>query len=280
MHDGFANVRDETHMRSLVIAGLAGLVLGISATQAAPIRVVAAENVYGDVAQQIGGSNVEVASILTNPSQDPHEFEASASTARQVADARIVIYNGADYDPWMPKLLAASRAPSRKVIEVARLVYKRAGDNPHVWYDVAAIFALAKVLGDTLSALDPDHRTEYAERHAAFERSMQPLVDAHCQDAQGVLGQRGHRDRARLRLHGRRAGAQDAQRPLSARGHERHRAKRKGHRRIRAGSQVTIGQGAALQQPDRATRSPSACARLQPKPAFPSSVSAKRRLPG
>ncbi len=164
-------------MRSLVIAGLAGLVLGISATQAAPIRVVAAENVYGDVAQQIGGSNVEVASILTNPSQDPHEFEASASTARQVADARIVIYNGADYDPWMPKLLAASRAPSRKVIEVARLVHKRAGDNPHVWYDVAAIFALAKVLGDTLSALDPDHRTEYAGRHVAFERSMQPLVE-------------------------------------------------------------------------------------------------------
>ncbi len=63
------------------------------------------------------------------------------------------------------------------MIEVARLVHKRAGDNPHVWYDVAAIFALATVLDDTLSDLDPDHRTEYAEGHAAFERSMQPLVD-------------------------------------------------------------------------------------------------------
>ncbi len=111
MYDGFANIRDEPPMRTIVIAGLAGLVLGTSATQAAPIRIVAAENVYGDVARQIGGSSVEVTSILTNPSQDPHEFEASASTARQVADARIVIYNGADYDPWMPKLLAASRAP-------------------------------------------------------------------------------------------------------------------------------------------------------------------------
>lgn len=164
-------------MRNLVIAALAALVLGASATQAAPIRIVAAENVYGDVAQQIGGSNVEVASILNNPGQDPHEFEASASTARQVADAAIVIYNGADYDAWMPKLLAASRAPSRKAIEVARLVYKRPGDNPHVWYDVAAIFALAKVLGDTLSALDPDHRSEYAGQRVAFERSMQPLVE-------------------------------------------------------------------------------------------------------
>ena len=164
-------------MRNFVIALLAGLLSGISAAQPEPIKVVAAENVYGDVAQQIGGPNVDVMSILTSPTRDPHEFEASASTARQVADAKVVIYNGADYDPWMPKLLAASRAPSRKAIEVARLVHRRPGDNPHVWYDVAAIFALAKVFRDTLSALDPDHRTEYAERHATFERSMQPLVE-------------------------------------------------------------------------------------------------------
>lgn len=174
--DGFGSVHDKTGMRSFVIAGLAGLVLGLSTAQAQPIKVVAAENVYGDIAQQIGGSYVNVTSILTSPTRDPHEFETSASTARQVADAKVVIYNGADYDPWMPKLLAASRAPSRKAIEVARLVYRRPGDNPHVWYDVAAIFALAKVFRDMLSALDPDHRTEYAERHATFERSMQPLV--------------------------------------------------------------------------------------------------------
>jgi zinc/manganese transport system substrate-binding protein len=88
-----------------------------------------------------------------------------------------VIYNGADYDPWMTKLLSASRAPSRSLIEVARLVYKRPGDNPHVWYDPAAISALANVLADTLSALDPTHRSEYAEGHAAFERSMRPLAE-------------------------------------------------------------------------------------------------------
>ena len=164
-------------MDSLVIGGLAALVLGIAAARAEPIKVVAAEKVYGDLVQQIGGSDVDVTSILTNPNQDPHEFEASTSTARLVADAKLVIYNGADYDPWMPKLLSASRAPSRKVIEVAQLVHKRAGDNPHVWYDVSAILALARSLADTLSMLDPPNQTEYTARHAAFERSMQPLVE-------------------------------------------------------------------------------------------------------
>ena len=164
-------------MRSLIITGLTALLLGLPFAHADPIKIVAAESVYGDLARQIGGSNVEVASILTNPNQDPHEFEASTATARQIADAKLVIYNGADYDPWMPKLLSASRAPSRRTIEVARLVHRRAGENPHVWYDPAAISALAKALADTLSTLDPIHRVEYAERHAAFERSMQPLVD-------------------------------------------------------------------------------------------------------
>jgi zinc/manganese transport system substrate-binding protein len=156
---------------------LLGATLALSVARADPIKVVAAEKVYGDLAQQIGGPGVAVTSILTNPNQDPHDFEPSASTARQIADAKVVIYNGAHYDPWVTKLLSASRAPSRKVIEVARLVNKRAGDDPHVWYDPRAISALGKALADTLSKLDPSRRAEYAERHAAFESSLQPLVD-------------------------------------------------------------------------------------------------------
>ena len=171
----------------LVVAGLVSLAMGPVAG-AEPVRIVAAENVYGNIAEQIGGPNVVVSSILSNPNQDPHEFEASASTARQVADAAVVIYNGADYDPWMTKLLSASRVTSRQVIEVARLVDKRAGDNPHVWYDVSAISALAKVLADTLSKLDPLHRTEFAERHAAFERSMRPLVEQIAEVRKGYAG--------------------------------------------------------------------------------------------
>ena len=66
-----------------------------------PIAIVAAENFYGDVARQIGGPDVKVTSILNNPDQDPHLFEVSPSVGRQVSAARIVIYNGIDYDPWM-----------------------------------------------------------------------------------------------------------------------------------------------------------------------------------
>ena len=146
-----------------------------SAHAATPIAIVAAENFYGDVAQQIGGADVKVTSILNNPDQDPHLFEVSPSVARAVSGARIVIYSGIDYDPWMEKMLAAARSPRRKVIVAAKLIGKKAGDNPHIWYDLAAMRALAKTLETDLSGIDPAHQAAYRSRSTKFLQSLQPI---------------------------------------------------------------------------------------------------------
>jgi len=157
---------------------VATLLLGCSMTAsagAAPLPIVAAENFYGDVAQQIGGADVAVTSILSSPDQDPHLFEASPSTAKQLAGAQIVISSGADYDPWMEKLLAASKAQGRKEIVVADLVHKKSGDNPHLWYEPATMKALAKRLTADLVAIDPAHKADYQKRDEAFVASLKPL---------------------------------------------------------------------------------------------------------
>ena len=164
-------------MRTLSLLGAVVLASCLAAGSAAadPVKIVASENFYGDIAQQIGGANVEVARILTNPDQDPHLFEASASTARDLASAKIVILNGADYDPWMEKLLKANKAPGRKEIVVAKIVHKTAGDNPHLWYDPATIPAFAKALAAELSLVDPAHKAEYAKGADSLAESLKPL---------------------------------------------------------------------------------------------------------
>ncbi len=128
------------------------------------VSVVAAENFYGAIAHRIGGLQVAVTSILNNPEQDPHLFEASPAVARQIADARIVILNGADYDPWMEKLLRASPRPERVVIDVAALTGHKAGGNPHLWYDPATMPKVAQALAAALSKADPNHAPDYADR--------------------------------------------------------------------------------------------------------------------
>jgi zinc/manganese transport system substrate-binding protein len=139
------------------------------------IAVVAAENFYGDVAQQIGGDRVAVISILSNPDQDPHLFETSPSIVREITGAQVVIANGADYDPWMDKLLKATPKPSRAVIIAADLMHKSPGDNPHLWYDPATMPAVASALADAFSAADRAHADYYAERLKTFAASLDSL---------------------------------------------------------------------------------------------------------
>ncbi|HET6400029.1 MAG TPA: zinc ABC transporter substrate-binding protein [Candidatus Kapabacteria bacterium] len=131
------------------------------------LRIVAAENFYGGVAREIAGDSADVSSILVNPNQNPHEFTTDAATAKAVADADIVIYNGMGYDDWMGKLLATQDNPERIVIRVADLIGAKAGDNPHIWYDPRAMPALAAQLADIL---------KQPENLAHFQNEMVPVT--------------------------------------------------------------------------------------------------------
>lgn len=126
---------------------LAALLLGAGASArstAAPsdtaassdgtILVVAAENFWGSIAQQLGCSHVKVTSVIDNPSADPHDYEPTAADGRTVATARYAIVNGIGYDAWADKLLAANPAGERKELKVGDLVGLKPGDNPHGWY--------------------------------------------------------------------------------------------------------------------------------------------------
>jgi zinc/manganese transport system substrate-binding protein len=161
---------------------VAAAVLGLGLAALTPARpsvtkvaVVAAENFYGDVAQQISGDRVVVASVLSNPDQDPHLFEITPAVVRQIAAAQVVVYNGAGYDPWMENVLRVTPRPERAVIVAADLVHKKAGDNPHLWYDPPTMPAVATAIADALGMADPAHKDEYAARLRVFLASLAPL---------------------------------------------------------------------------------------------------------
>ena len=130
---------------------------GATATQQRSdvINVVAAENFWGSVVSQLGGAHVRVLSIVTNPNTDPHDYESSASAARAVAEAGYVIQNGAGYDDWMSKLLAANPETGRRVYDIGATLGKHPGDNPHLWYNPAYVTMACDHIEADLKALDP-----------------------------------------------------------------------------------------------------------------------------
>lgn len=155
-------------MRTILIICLATVLLAVTlaASRAAQagstLQVVAAENVYGDIAAQIGGPRVQVTSILSDPNADPHLFEPGTRNGLAVAEAKLVIQNGLGYDAFMTRLERASPAKSRAVVTIADVLGIHGRDaNPHLWYDVPMLPRIAGAIEAALERVDPAGRSTY-----------------------------------------------------------------------------------------------------------------------
>ena len=150
-----------------------------STTRGGQVAVVAAENEYGDVVAQIGGSYVSVYSVDSNPNTDPHTYEATPSVARKISEAKLLIENGVGYDDFMSNLASASPNSARKVVNVQHLLgLPDSTPNPHLWYDPRTMPAVAQAVATQLSELDPAHTSVYRANQAQFVESLQPWLNA------------------------------------------------------------------------------------------------------
>ena len=133
------------------------------------IQVVAAENFWGSIASQVGGSHVQVSSIIVNPDTDPHAYEPTPSDARLIAQAQYVIVNGAGYDAWAPKLLDANPASGRTVLTVGDLFGKKEGDNPHMWYSPSYVDQVVDRMGSDLAKIDSADASTITQQAAQYK---------------------------------------------------------------------------------------------------------------
>jgi zinc/manganese transport system substrate-binding protein len=139
------------------------------------VHVVAAENFWGSVAAQIGGKDAAVTSIITSPTADPHLFETNAADAATLAQAQVVIENGAGYDTWMRSLLSADGSHPR-LVDAASVLHVGGSDpNPHLWYAIARVPTVAAAIAGALTKAAPQDAATFRANLAAFVASLQPL---------------------------------------------------------------------------------------------------------
>ena len=155
------------------------------------ITIVSSTNVWGDIAESIGGERVQVVSIIDDFSQDPHSYEASARDQLAVNDADLIVANGGGYDPFMDVL--AKAAGNNKVV-YAYLADELAAEdkaakeddghnhdhsdgNEHVWYDFHVVEDFASRLAAQLAELDPAYSTVYSDNLVVFQGEIEILED-------------------------------------------------------------------------------------------------------
>lgn len=166
-------------LSALVLAGCAST----GTTTAKPasdghISVVASTDVWGDIAKQIGGSSISVDSIISDPSQDPHSYEADAQVQLALSHADVVIENGGGYDDFVDTLLKGANNPSAAVINVATVSGRNqkpaTGEfNEHLWFDYPTVSKLAAKLAARFSKLDASRASEFAANLGKFDAAVQ-----------------------------------------------------------------------------------------------------------
>jgi zinc/manganese transport system substrate-binding protein len=162
----------------LIIAGaFAGVYLSnhpTSTTKSSSgvIQVVAAENFWGSLITQLGGTHVSVLSIVSDPNADPHEYESNTADAIAIAHANLVIVNGAGYDDWALHLIAASNTPHQVVLNVQELINQPIGANPHFWYSPYYVNDTVNAMYKDLVSIDPANAAYYKQQYAALNASL------------------------------------------------------------------------------------------------------------
>jgi zinc/manganese transport system substrate-binding protein len=195
-----------THHKILSFALAAPLALLVLPAHAA-LRVFACEPEWGALAQELGGSLVEV-SVATGALQDPHQIQAKPSLIARTRNADLVACTGAELEiGWLPILLQQSgnakvqpgqpgnfaAADFVRKMEVPGQLDRAQGDvhaagNPHIQTDPRNIALVAVALGTRLQQIDPAHASDYARAQANFSLRWQQAMSRWATEAASLKG--------------------------------------------------------------------------------------------
>jgi ABC-type Zn uptake system ZnuABC Zn-binding protein ZnuA len=169
------------------------------------IGVVATTTVLADLVKQVGGSKVEVRSLVP-PGGEVHTFDPSPSDVATVANADLVVMNGLGLDEWASDLVSGAGTDATVVelgedldgVEYLTGDEHAAGDdhggeatdadggddhadegvNPHLWLNVAHARRYVERIAEALAAEDPDDAATYRSQGAAYDETLAALDGA------------------------------------------------------------------------------------------------------
>ena len=148
------------------------------------IAVVASTNVYGSIAEAVGGDAVQVTSIISNPEQDPHSYEANTQVALQLSKAKLVIENGGGYDDFVDTMLKAGKNTPTvlNAVDISGLQAPAGGElNEHIWYSLPSVKKIADRIATELGRLDSGRASTFTANAQAFTTEVDRLIASETQ---------------------------------------------------------------------------------------------------
>ncbi|WP_053617334.1 metal ABC transporter substrate-binding protein [Nocardiopsis sp. NRRL B-16309] len=129
--------------------------------------------VIADMAENVGGDRVEVAS-LTRPGSEIHGYEPTPDDLVRGQDADLILENGLGLEAWFEQFTARVDAPTALLTEGIETIPIASGEyegepNPHAWMSPDNALVYVDNIRDALTELDPEGRDHYAEAAEAYK---------------------------------------------------------------------------------------------------------------
>lgn len=170
--------------RLLVLLSLASVMAAPAVAQ--PLPVVTSFSILADLVKVIGGSHVEVTSLV-GPNADAHVFDPTPADAKRLADAKLVVINGLGFEGWMDRLIKSSgyRGSVTVASRGVKTIQEAAGHghqhshshaaDPHAWQNPLNVKQYVQNIRLALAAAKPAAAQEFEQRAQAYSRDLDAL---------------------------------------------------------------------------------------------------------
>lgn len=158
---------------------------GETAENGGRLQVVATIGMISDVVKEVSGGQVDVRGLIGS-GVDPHLYKPTAQDVKWLQSADVVFFNGLKLEGKMSDVLDRLEKQGKEVYAISGALSQREGYviddgdghlDPHIWMDVTGWMEAAKVVGEVLTQVDPEHRTEYAANLDGYLAKLKELDD-------------------------------------------------------------------------------------------------------
>jgi len=177
----------------LVLSAAAGLCLASEKTK--PVIVTTIYPLY-DFTKQVVGANADVV-LLVPAGAEPHDWEPSPADLVAIAQCDIFIYNGANMESWVDKVLKTTLS-GKKIVNASRAVQVQAAAydedggvaekgalDPHIWLDPVNAIGIVDAIGNAVAKFDEANEAFYKNNTTAYKSKLSTLNQHYIEGLQG-----------------------------------------------------------------------------------------------
>lgn len=160
------------------------------------IKVVVSFNAMKEFAWAIGKDKISITTIIPNGTE-PHDFEPTTESLKDLSNASIFIYNGLGMESWTDKVLKSINNKNLIVVNASKdsnpikntdtEEEKEHGEyDPHLWLSLKGAQIECKNIKDALVKADPSNKAFYENNYNQFSDQLNNLYNEYATKFQKV----------------------------------------------------------------------------------------------